>query len=276
MQNKRNNLRKIEQYYRDSNWLYKYFWYSKSSLGLNHGLWKVDTKNRFEAINNNFQYVIDRLKIAKRMKVLDAGCGVGGGSTYIAQKTGAKVVGISISPTQIDEAKKHAINRAVDNNTEFWVMDYTETTFPDNYFDVVFGIESVCYAYPKSRFLKEVYRILKPGGKLMITDGYCQRLPKTSMEKGLVKRFCEGWKLEEMMQYQQMTKEIIKVGFKDVSVEEKTEMVKKSFGWMRVIILISKPLLFIKVIGDNVASLRAGIEGVESGLFGYFTHMGTK
>lgn len=276
MVNKVEYNKKIEKYYQQSNWLYKYFWYSRSSLGLNYGLWNKNTKNRFEAINNNFQSVIDQLNIRKGMKILDAGCGVGGGATYIAQKTKANVNGISISPTQILEAKKNANLRGVSDLTKFEIMDYSNTSFPDNYFDAVFGIESVCYAYPKKDFLKEAIRILKPGGKILIRDGYCNRKPKSDSEQALIRKFCDGWKLKELIEWREMRKQIRASGFVDINCEDYTERVKKSFRWMKFITLIAKPFLFIAVIKDNVSSLEAGMRGVNIGLFGYYTHIATK
>jgi cyclopropane fatty-acyl-phospholipid synthase-like methyltransferase len=119
------------------------------------GFWLKDTKNNDEAIINQYKYLVAKASIDQSKKVLDAGCGVGGGAIYIAKHTGATVVGITISPEQIIEAKKNARKAKVDHLTKFTLEDYTKTGFADNSFDVVFAIESVCYAYPKYVFLRE-------------------------------------------------------------------------------------------------------------------------
>ena len=49
-------------------------------------------------------------------------------------------------------------------------MDYTNTSFTDNSFTVITGIESICYAEPKMAFLKEAHRLLAPNGRLGLAE----------------------------------------------------------------------------------------------------------
>lgn len=275
----------IANYYMQSSWLYKYFWYSSKSLGLNYGIWRKDTKNRHQAILNMFQYIVDLGKISNQMKVLDAGCGVGGGAIYIARKTGAQVVGITITPSQVIEAEKNAKLAKIDNLVKFTLMDYTQTTFPDNYFDVVYGIESICYAYPKSNFLKESHRILKKNGKLIISDGYLIHKPRNLYEKEVTTNFCKGWKLEEMVEVDDMTRYLKLEHFNNVILEDMTPTVGKSLAYMKFLVIIAKPFAwiakYVKIpflinIRDNVQSMEMSIIGVEIGLFGHFTHIAKK
>lgn len=88
------------------------------------------------------------------MKVLDAGCGVGGGAMYIAKETGAKVTGITVSPKQVERARLGVKERGLDGMVEIIGCDYLRTPFEDRSFDVVYAIESACHAYPKQKFVK--------------------------------------------------------------------------------------------------------------------------
>jgi ubiquinone/menaquinone biosynthesis C-methylase UbiE len=47
--------------------------------------------------------------------------------------------------------------------------------FPENSFDIVFGVETVCHAESKKHVLGEIYKVLKPGGKIILFDGYDAR-----------------------------------------------------------------------------------------------------
>jgi tocopherol O-methyltransferase len=143
--------------------------------------------------------VISLGRIKKNSRVLDAGCGVGGASLYISQHTGAEVFGISIVEDQLAVANKIKLKRGL-KNIDFSNQDFTKTNFKNGYFDVIFGIESVCHAYPKSEFLKEACRVLKPGGELIIIDGYKRREVSTDIERVIDNDFCRGWKLQEMCQ----------------------------------------------------------------------------
>jgi len=276
---------RIKSYYNNSQKIYELFLYNKKSLGIHFGFWNKKTKNRQAAILNENQAVIDAGKIKSKHKVLDAGCGVGGTVIYIARKIGAKVVGISLVQRQIDLAKKYAKDNGVEKLTDFQVQDYTKTDFKDNWFDIVYGIESICHAFPKSAFLKEAYRVLKPGGKLVIADGYLKRKPKTEEERKIVNDFNKGFSLKELIVVKDMERQIKEAGFKKVKGVNKLKEVKPSidhfYKFMKRIRGVIKmvgwiPLPFCFGLRSNWLSLFHLGEGVKKGLMTYYLHVGEK
>lgn len=266
----------IISYYRKSDWLYKYFWHQGKSLGLHHGIDNADTKTLNEAIENHYKVIVKEGEIKKGMKILDAGCGVGGASIYIARQTGAALYGISLVPEQILSAEKYAKRARVEELTNFSVMDYTKTPFPDNYFDIVFGIESICYSFPKEKFLKEAKRILKKSGKLIIIDGYKIHPEKNEKEKEITKNFCWGWKLNEMIEESSMVKKITKSGFKITKTIDNTNRLtlsKKRYYWL---VFIGQFFPFLPGVRDNILAIRSVLAGLDVKLFGHFTHIAVK
>lgn len=115
---------------------------------------------------------IDSLKPAK---VLDVGCGIGGTSRYLAKKFGTdtSVTGITLSPAQVERATKLAQERGI-TNAKFEVMDALDMKFPDNTFDVVWACESGEHMPDKKKYVEEMTRVLKPGGRIVIAT-WCQR-----------------------------------------------------------------------------------------------------
>jgi len=275
----------IINYYSSSQWLYGLLCYTKDTLGMHFGFWNQNTKNRQKAILNENQAIIDITKIKKGQKILDAGCGVGGTAIYIAEKTHAKVWGISIDPNQIRLAKKYAWQRGVASLTDFRIKDFTKTNFKNNFFDVVYGIESICHAYPKSAFLKEAYRILKPGGKLIIADGYTSRKPKTPLEKDIVKKFTHAFALKELIPSQEMTKAIREAGFINIKAFDKAESVaptvKIFYDKARIFALPAKlvsiiPFPIFQAPFRNIVALKMAGEASKTGLWAYFLHSADK
>lgn len=266
----------IISYYNQSHWLYKVFWYNKSSLGLHFGIDDKQTKNLIQSQENQYKILIKEGKIRPGMKVLDAGCGVGGASIYIAEKTKAQVFGISLVPKQIQDAKQNSSKRNMSQLTNFMVMDYTKTTFPDNYFDIVFGIESVCHAYPKENFLNEVYRILKKNGKLVIADGYRIRKETSKMELSITKNFCSGWKLAELIEEKKMAKKIIKTGFKSLKMLDKTSNLSLSKMRLKLLMSLGQFFQFLPGVRGNLLAMKSVFLGLDKGLFGYFIHIASK
>lgn len=110
------------------------------------------------------------LRITRNQIILDAGCGQGIVSTYLAKKYGYKIIGITIVPFEIDKAKRLAEKLGVSSNVEYHLMDYSNTNFEDNKFGAVYAIESFVHSLDPKATLKEFFRILKPGGRLVIFD----------------------------------------------------------------------------------------------------------
>lgn len=109
------------------------------------------------------------------VSVLDVGCGIGGTSRYIAKKLGpqASVTGITLSPNQVKRATQLAEEKGI-SNAKFQVMDALAMTFPDNSFDIVWACESGEHMPDKKKYVEEMARVLKPGGRIVIAT-WCQR-----------------------------------------------------------------------------------------------------
>jgi len=127
--------KKIIEYYQASQWLYRLFVYSSHTLEMHFGFWDKTTKNRQETILNQNREIIRLGRIQRGMRVLDAGCGVGGTALSIAQITGANVCvgGVSLDPWQIRLAKQYTQKLGAAPLTHFSSQNYTQANFPDNF-----------------------------------------------------------------------------------------------------------------------------------------------
>jgi len=275
----------VQSYYRYSNWLYKLFCYNHISLGMHHGFWEKTTKNRHVAMLNENRYIAVAGKIKKGMLVLDAGCGVGGSAIQIACEFQARVTGISNDTVQIRSAQINATKHHVNNLVDFQVQDYTHTTFPLAFFDVVYAIESVCHAYPKERFLREAYRLLKPSGRLVIADGYAAHNPKTTQERTIVTLFENAFAIPKLITGEKMSKEIEAAGFLNVRAISKLDQVAPSIGdlarfarstRMLSSILSFVPNQYLSALERNNRALFTEEEAYHMGLAQYYVHTADK
>jgi SAM-dependent methyltransferase len=96
--------------------------------------------------------------------VLDAGCGVGYGTAFLAE-TARRVVGVDRS----EEAIAYARARYARPNVEFDVADLLELPATDDTFDVVCCFETIEHLSDQSAFLGEVRRVLRPGGVFVVS-----------------------------------------------------------------------------------------------------------
>src|SRR5206468_7584773 len=105
-----------------------------------------------DALQNTNKVMAEQVNITPNDRILDAGCGIGGSALWMAKNKRAEVVGISISGKQIEKAKTVAKQAKVDHLVSFSVIDYLDTGFPNESFEVVWAIESVCHAEKKEDF----------------------------------------------------------------------------------------------------------------------------
>lgn len=113
---------------------------------------------------------LDRLPAGSR--VLDVGCGIGGSARILARDYGLDVLGISISPAQIERARQ--LTPASLPNCRFAVMDALALDLPDGAsgrgFDAVWSVEAGPHMPDKQRYADELLRVLRPGGLLAVAD----------------------------------------------------------------------------------------------------------
>lgn len=225
---KENINEKINNYYNNSHFFYRFFWMNKRNLSMHYGFWDEGTKNLHEALLNENKYIADALDIKKSDTILDAGCGVGGTAIWIAEKYGAKVTGITITKRQISLADKYAKGREVEDLVNFQVKDFCKTGLPSESFEKIYAIESVCHAEDKRDFLKEAFRLLKKGGRLVVCDGFLSKDILNEKDQRYYQELCEGWVLPNLASHKTFKNDLKELGFQGIKFVEGTDKIMKS------------------------------------------------
>lgn len=114
--------------------------------------------------------VAARLGLRPGMKVLDAGCGVGGPMRSIARFSGASVEGVTINAYQVEKAQGHNRDAGLEGLCRAVQGDFTALTHPDDHFDAAYSFEAICHVEERSVVLRELARVVKPGGLIAGTD----------------------------------------------------------------------------------------------------------
>src|SRR5690349_13856687 len=129
--------RRLVAYY-DQTWLdYRLLWLNGNNLAVHFGYSDATTRRHSDTLVNMNRVLATRAAIQPGERVLDAGCGVGGSSLWLAEQRGARVVGITPVASQVQRARRYAMLRGLAERVSFEQADYTSTPFPAQSFDVV-------------------------------------------------------------------------------------------------------------------------------------------
>lgn len=104
--------------------------------------------------------------------VLELASGKGFNTVYLAQRNpNVRFTGIDITPLHVDLATQKSQSHSV-SNAHFELGDFHSLKYPDQSFDYIFEVESVCHALNLSQVLNQVYRVMRPGGVFTLFDGF--------------------------------------------------------------------------------------------------------
>lgn len=132
------------------------------------------------------------LGIKKTDRVLDIGCGRGRVASHMASMSGAHITGFNLDPTQIEYAKQFAAGNGLSGQSHFQIGDLNDLPYPfaDASFDKIYQIQVFSLSKDLEKLFRELYRLLKPGGKFACLDW--MRLtkynPKDAEHVSLMKR----------------------------------------------------------------------------------------
>lgn len=154
--------------------------------------------------------------------VLDLGSGAGLDVFMATKRVGdkGKVIGVDMTPEMVNKAKMNAHNLGI-VNVEFRLGDIENLPVEDETIDVVISNCVINLTPDKQKAFKEVYRVLKPGGRVYISDIVIEgRLPRKLLDSIKAYTACISGALEEQ-KYLQVIKD---VGFADVRIIGKSSL----------------------------------------------------
>jgi tocopherol O-methyltransferase len=263
----------VRGYYAESTDLYLRNW-SGAAYAIHLGLDDGSCATRDDALMASNAYLAERSAVGAATRVLDAGCGVGGSTIWLALHRGADVVGITIAPEQVPIATEAARAAGVSERTKFREMDFAATTFAHGSFDVVWNIESMCHAFDKPAYLRHVYELLAPGGRFACLDMFGKGPPDAPS----IRSMCDNWSLPSLPSVGEICDALGSAGFVGIETEDLTGRVNRPIQALEAMGRNAHKMLRIErqLVGScssvyeaHVLGALACVEGVADGTMQY-------
>ncbi|MFI7025686.1 SAM-dependent methyltransferase [Micromonospora sp. NPDC049900] len=176
-----------------------------------------------EAARRITRKVGDAIDLRPGEHVLDAGCGVGAPAVQLAEEYGVRVTGVTVSPVQVQEARGRAERAGLGARVDFALGDYHQLALADGSVDAVVAVEAMVHAVDVAVALAEFHRVLRPGGRLAITD--CTR--ESHVSAAQVAPFMALFSINQLHSVAEWTSLLGAAGF---DVEEYTQCGPRVYG----------------------------------------------
>lgn len=225
-----------------------------------------------DAQDNFHRRFTDKLDLKSGMRVLDAGCGQGVVAMHIAGNHNVTITGVTIVERETRGAKRLAERNGVSGKTVFMVADYHRLPFEDNTFDRVYTIESLSHAYDLPEVISELYRVLKPGGKIVCAEyefdiRKLEQLDFNPVEYVEKRAAIHGIRQFDKGNFKQLLK---KAGFTSMKADDWTKPLYPSFSRLRRLARYPAKLvtgLRLQWLFPNVIAAAMYADGVDKGNF---------
>lgn len=244
----------IQSFYDASSGLWESIWGEHMHHGY-YGPTGTVRKERRQAQIDLIDECLRWANVTQAVDILDCGCGIGGSALELATRFNARVTGITLSPVQANRAteRAEAAGLATDSApcAKFQVANALETPFADESFDFIWSMESGEHMPNKAGFLQECYRLLKPGGKLLMVT-WCHRPtdslagPLTAAERGQLDWIYRVYGLPYVLSLPEYQTIAAHAGFQQVQTADWSqavapfwdEVIASAFSWEAVTGLI--------------------------------------
>lgn len=170
MSEQENLVHSTKEYYdsHDADNFYHIIWGGED---IHVGIYEHPDEDIFMASNRTVQHMLSMLKfVDSNTKILDLGAGYGGAARYITSKLNCHVTCLNLSETENQRNIEKNESLRLTPFIDVKAGNFEEIPFDENQFDIVWSEDAILHSGNKPQVLKEVVRVLKPGGYFIFTD----------------------------------------------------------------------------------------------------------
>lgn len=259
-ENHDDHLKRVVRYYEKSKLGYDLVLHGSKHFGFYPETGKISER---EAQINMLEKIAENLDLKNKEVILDAGCGQGIVSTYLASKYECKIKGITIVPFEVDKCVELAKKMGVSDKVEYMIMDYSNMNFGDGFFDRIYAIETLSHSSDISKTLRGFYKKLKNNGKIVLFEyALAQDCEFSEYEKNMLDVVIYGSAMAGLKKFRHddFANTIKEAGFKNINVQDITKNVMPSVERLYRLARISYAFIKIRGTQKNHPNETAAVE----------------
>ncbi len=193
---------------------------------VHHGFWKNGDESPEVAVRQLVELVADHGAIGAGTRVCDIGCGYGATARMLARERQAEVTGVTLSEAQYRFASSLPEHP---QNPRYLLADWLRNDLPSAAFDTAISVESSEHMPDKAAFFAQAYRVLRPGGRLVICAWLAAEDPSGSQIRWLLEPICREGRMPGMGSESEYRTWLNDAGFVLENFADLTPRVKKTW-----------------------------------------------
>ena len=204
---------------------------------VHHGLWRTGRETPEQAVRQLVEVVAEQAGIGEGDRVCDVGSGYGATARQLVRQYGASVTALTLSPAQ----HAYATARDARGNPQYRLGDWLDRPFRAGSFDSVIAIESTAHMDDKLGFFEEAFRVLRPGGRLVVCAWLAGEPLRGWERRHLLEPVCREGCLPGMGNAAEYRTWIAKAGLELDSVQDCSQQVRRT--WILCMVRLARKLV---------------------------------
>lgn len=231
---------------------------------IHHGYWDAE-ESTGEAQLNLIRRLAELAGIEPGSHVLDIGCGLGGSSRWLARELGCTVLGITISPVQVETARHLTREAGLENQISIEIQDANELAFSEERFDVLWIIECSEHLTDKVAFFRTCARLLRPGGRLAVCAWLAAEPEgRTARHDQLIAEVCHGMLCPSLGSLREHIRWFKEAGFEKVQAEDVTSQVARTWELCLPLLRLPPALALLRLADEQTAAFARSFTSIRS------------
>lgn len=212
----------VSRHYDELDALYRRIWGDH----LHHGFWVRGDESQPAAVRLLVDLVAGELGLSAGERILDVGSGYGAAARQVALDYGANVTAVTVSARQHAYAVQQPAPHA---DVSYVLSDWLENDLPSGHFDAAYAIESASHMSDLQRFIGEVRRVLRPGGRFVLCVWAAAEEPTHRQVRTLLEPICRDGRLRCLPAVSEYVDALEKAGFVVQDFQDLTRRVRPTW-----------------------------------------------